>query len=162
MIAAFRRRYGASPLHLLAHLAAFAIAYYALSEVLLSRYSHWVNWVAWFVGGALVHDLVFLPVYVILDTIARLGVADHPLRRVNAINHIRVPAVMAGTMFLVYFPLILGDGRENYINDVGHGPPDFLARWLLICALLFGASALAYAVRLRRGRAGRRGSRLPV
>ncbi len=150
MIAAFRTRYGASPLHLLGHLAAFAITYYALSEVLLSKYSHAVNWAAWFIGGALLHDLVFLPTYVILDTIARLGVADYPQRRVNVINHIRVPTVMAGTMFLVYFPLILGDGKENYINDVGHGPPDFLARWLLICAVLFGTSALAYAVRLRR------------
>ena len=154
MIAAFRTRYGASPLHLLGHLAAFAIAYYALSEVLLSRYSHWVNWVAWFAGGALLHDLVFLPVYVILDTIARLGVTDHPLRRVNAINHIRVPVVMAGVMFLVYFPLILGDGRENYVADTGHDPPDFLARWLLICAILFGVSALTYAARLRSGGRG--------
>jgi hypothetical protein len=153
MITALRTRYGASPLHLLGHLAAFAIAYYALSEVFLSKYSHPINWVAWFVGGALVHDLVFLPVYVLLDTIARVGVADHPLRRVNAINHIRVPVVMAGVMFLVYFPSILGDGRENYINDVGHGPPDFLARWLLTCSVLLGASALAYAVRLRRSRA---------
>jgi hypothetical protein len=152
VIAAFRARYGASPLHLLGHLAAFAIAYYALSEVLLSKYSHPVNWVAWFAGGALLHDLVFLPVYAILDAVARRGARDHPRRRVNAINHIRVPVVMAGTMFLVYFPLILGDGRENYVNDVGHGPPDFLARWLLICAALFGASALAYAVRLRGGR----------
>jgi len=153
VITAFRRYYGASPLHLLGHLVAFAIAYYALSEVFLSRYSHWVNWVAWFVGGALLHDLVFLPIYVLLDAIARLGVVDHPLRHVNAINHIRVPAVMAGVMFLVFFPLILGDGRENYVNDVGHGPPDFLARWLLICAILFGASALVYAIRLRRSRA---------
>jgi hypothetical protein len=80
------------------------------------------------------------------------GSRDHPLRHVNAINHIRVPAVMAATMFLVFFPLILGDGKENYVNDVGHDPPDFLARWLLICAVLFGASAVAYAVRLRRGR----------
>jgi hypothetical protein len=152
VIAALRTRYGASPLHLLGHLAAFAIAYYALSELLLSKYSHWVNWLAWFVGGALLHDLVFLPVYVLLDRIARLGVADRPPRRVDAINHIRVPAVIAGVMFLVYFPLILGDGKENYVNDVGHGPPDFLARWLLICALLCGASALVYAVRLRGGR----------
>ncbi len=150
MIAALRKRYGASPLHLLGHLAAFAITYYALSEVLLSQYSHPINWAAWFVGGALLHDLVFLPTYVILDMIVRVGVADYPQRRVNAINHVRVPAVLAGTMFLVYFPLILGDGRENYINDVGHGPPDFLARWLLICAVLFGTSALAYAIRLRR------------
>ncbi|WP_445152142.1 hypothetical protein [Baekduia sp. Peel2402] len=153
MTAAFRRYYGASPLHLLGHLVAFAIAYYALSEVLLSRYSHWINWVAWFVGGALLHDLVFLPIYVLLDAIARLGVVDHPLRQVNAINHIRVPAVMAGVMFLVFFPLILGDGRENYVKDVGHAPPDFLARWLLICAILFSASALVYAIRLRRSRA---------
>jgi hypothetical protein len=152
VIAAFRRRYGASPLHLLGHLAAFAIAYYALSEVLLSKYSHPVNWVAWFAGGALLHDLLFLPIYVILDAIARRGVAGHPRHGVDAINHIRVPVVMAGTMFLVYFPLILGDGRENYVNDVGHGPPDFLARWLLICAALFGVSALAYAVRLRGSR----------
>lgn len=150
MIAAFRKRYGASPLHLLGHLAAFAIAYYALSEVLLSKYSHAINWVAWFVGGALLHDLVFLPTYVILDIVARVGVGDYPQRRVKVINHVRVPVVMAGTMFLVYFPLILGEGKENYVNDVGHGPPDFLARWLLICVVLFGISALAYAVRLRR------------
>jgi hypothetical protein len=154
VIARFRKHYGASPLHLLGHLAAFAIAYYALSEVLLSKYSHTINWVAWFVGGALLHDLLFLPVYVILDLVARLGVADHPLRRVNAANHIRVPVIMSATMFLVFFPLILGDGRENYVNDVGHGPPDFLGRWLLICAILFGASALAYAVRLRGGGRG--------
>lgn len=152
MIARLRRAYGASPLHLLGHLAAFAVAYDALSEVLLSRYSHPINWIGWFVGGALLHDLVFLPVYVVLDTIARAGAGDHPLRRVNAINHIRVPAAMAGAMFLVFFPLILGDGRENYVNDTGHGPPDYLARWLLICAVLFGASALTYAVRLRADR----------
>lgn len=156
MIAAFRARYGASPLHLLGHLAAFAIAYYALSEVLLSRYSHWANWVAWFVGGALVHDLVFLPVYSLLDAVARRGVrgtSGAAPRRVPAINHVRVPAGMAGVMFLVFFPLILGDGRENYVNDTGHGPPDYLGRWLALCALLFAASALAYAVRLRRASA---------
>ena len=69
---------------------------------------------------------------------------------VPAGNYLRVPVVMSGAMFLVFFPLILGKGEANYMNDTGHGPPDFLGRWLLITALLFAGSAVAYAVRLRR------------
>ena len=151
---AFRQRYGASPLHLLGHLAAFAITYYALSELLLSRYAHPVNWVAWFVGGALLHDLVFLPIYVLLDYVSRIGLQDNPLRPVRAVNFVRVPVVMSATMFLVFFPLILAKGERNYVADTGVAPPDFLRRWLLVTALLFAGSALAYALRVQRS--GRR------
>ncbi|MGO9751994.1 MAG: hypothetical protein ACLP8S_25945 [Solirubrobacteraceae bacterium] len=38
----FKRRYGASPLHLLAHIVAFAIVAYTIVQLLGQK--HWVNW----------------------------------------------------------------------------------------------------------------------
>jgi hypothetical protein len=136
------RRYGASRWHLLAHLAALAAIAYALYRLLDPRFTHPLNFAAWFVGGALVHDLAFLPLYALLDGLGRLAVP--------AVNHVRVPAVICGVLFVVYFPLILGDGRENYVRAAGHAPPDYLARWLGLCALAFGLSALVYLARAAR------------
>lgn len=141
----FRRRYGASPLHLVGHLAAIAAGVYAVAQVLDPRFSEPLNVLAWLLGGALLHDLVLLPLYTLLDAGARLVVGE------RATNFVRFPAVIAGVLFLVYFPLIVGNGRENYLRSTGHEPPDYLGRWLAISAALFIASALLYL--LRRGRA---------
>ena len=65
-------------------------------------------------------------------------------------NFVRVPVVMSATMLLVFFPLILAKGERSYVADTGVAPPDFLRRWLLVTAVLFAASALAYAVRVQR------------
>ena len=93
--------------------------------------------------------MIFLPIYLILDLIARLGIQDHALRNVRAINHIRFPLVISGVMFLTTFPLILGRSETNYVRLSGDEYPDYLGRWLLIVAVLFGVSAVSYAVRLR-------------
>ncbi len=150
MIALWKRAYGESPLHLLAQLAAFAIAVYAFSQILRPASTRVVSLILWFVGGALLHDLVFVPIYLVLDLVTRLGIQDHALRRVRAINHIRVPAAMSFAMLLTCFPLILSRAPGNYFRAGGRELPDYLGRWLLITAVLFTASALAYAVRLRR------------
>ena len=160
-MALFRRRYGASPLHLLAHLAAFAICAYALAQIV--RGGAVVNFVIWFGGAAVLHDIVFLPLYSVLDRVAHRSArrvhlaAPHALRHadVPVINHIRAPALISGLLLIVYFPLILGQAGSEYFKATGHHLHGYVRNWLLITAALFAASALVYAIRVRvRSRRG--------
>jgi hypothetical protein len=145
-----RRRYGASPLHLVGHLVAIAIAVYAASKVLHPRYSRGLNYLVWLLGGAVVHDLVLAPAYALVDRLVRA------LPR-SAVNHVRFPAVVSGAMLLVYWPLILVRADGNHVRATGQHVDGFATRWLLITAGLFAASALVYAARAAvRGRAARR------
>jgi fumarate reductase subunit D len=150
----FRRRYGAGPLHLLAHVAAFVIAVYAFAQIFSG--GKVVNFVAWFVGAAVLHDLVFFPLYSGLDRLAHHGTRRHLHRHdVPVINYLRVPALISGLLLLIYFPLILGLPDRNYLHATGHPIEGYARNWLLITAALFTGSALLYAIRLRR-RARRR------
>ncbi|MEU9717926.1 hypothetical protein [Streptomyces sp. NPDC047976] len=154
---AFRRRYGAPPLHLLLVLASFALALYAGLRLLEGDTP---GVAVWFVGAALLHDLVLLPLYSVTDRALQLVFARgtgsaRPLPRAS-VNYVRVPAFVAGVLLLVWWPLVL--------RQVGHYtaatalPADgFLARWLLITAALFTASAATLLVRTGyAGRAARR------
>ncbi len=153
----FRRLYGTSPLHLLAHLAAFAIVAFALAQIIAGGTV--INFAVWFVGAVLLHDLVFVPIYSLLDRVARHGaqraVTVAPLvpRSVPVINHVRAPALISGVLLLVYFPLIFKVADHTYFAATGHHVAGYLRTWLLITAVLFLGSALVYAVRLR-GAAG--------
>ena len=69
-----------------------------------------------------------------------------------AINFLRVPAVVSGLLFVVWFPFILGLADDAYMGASGRGTDVFLPRWLAITAGLFAVSALMYAPRLRRAR----------
>lgn len=153
MIALFRRRYGATPLHLLGHLAAFAIAAYALAQVLGG--SAPVNFAVWFLSAALLHDIVFLPLYSVLDRIAHHGTrraGGTAAGGVPLINHVRAPALISGLLLLVYFPLILGAAGTGYVAATGHHLHGYLRNWLLITAALFAGSAVVYAIRVRLAR----------
>lgn len=66
--AAFRHRYGASPLHLLLVLASFALAVYAGIRLLAGDT---LGVIIWFVGAAMVHDLILLPLYSVTDRAAQ-------------------------------------------------------------------------------------------
>jgi uncharacterized membrane protein YhdT len=150
---AFRSRYGSNPLHLLGHLAAFAIAAYALVQILDG--SGPVNFAVWFLSAALLHDIIFLPLYSVLDRIAHRGVtrttsALRSRHAVPLINHVRAPALISGLLLLVYFPLILGAADRTYRAATGHSVHGYLRNWLLITAALFAVSALVFAVRVRR------------
>jgi hypothetical protein len=150
VIATLRRRYGASPLHLLGHLLAIAIAVYAVSRVLHPRYSRGLNYLVWLLGGAVVHDFVLAPALALLDWLVRAVPR-------SAVNHVRFPAVVSGAMLLVYWPLILVRADGNYVRATGRHVEGFATRWLLITAGLFLASAVVYAARAgARGRAARR------
>ncbi|MFG2335539.1 hypothetical protein [Streptomyces yangpuensis] len=156
---AFRRRYGASPLHLLLVLASFALAVYAGLRLLKGDT---FGVALWFVGAALVHDLVLLPLYSVTDraTQAVCGTSGpgHAAGRVS-VNYVRVPAFVAGVLLLVWWPLVLH--RVDHFTAYTGLPADgFLARWLLITALLFASSAVVLLLRMwYETRVSRRGAR---
>jgi hypothetical protein len=153
-------RYGASPLHLLALLACFALAGYTAGRVAAAGI--WLGFAVWFVGAALIHDLLLFPLYAIADVGAQ-RIARHRHRLPPApgwppwINYLRVPAGLSGLLLLVWFPLILRRSRQVYEASTGLSPDPYLGRWLLVTGVLFAGSALAYALRLRRDRSLRRG-----
>ncbi|GHB56643.1 lipoprotein [Streptomyces cirratus] len=135
---AFRRRYGASPLHLLLVLASFALTAYAGTRLLKGDA---VGVALWFVGAALLHDLVLLPLYSVLDRGAQLPGAPWP-----SVNYVRVPAFVSGLLLLVWWPLVLRR-VGHYTATTGLPAGGFLGRWLLITAALFAASAATLLVR---------------
>ncbi|MFJ3927031.1 hypothetical protein [Streptomyces sp. NPDC090022] len=155
-----RRRYGASPLHLLLVLASFALALYAGLRLLQGDT---LGVAVWFVGAALVHDLVLLPLYAVTDRAAQVVFASAPdaggpAVRVS-VNYVRVPAFVSGVLLLVWWPLVLR--RVDHFTAATGLPADgFLTRWLLISAALFAASAAVLLVRTWHGtRAARRARR---
>ncbi len=144
---AFRRRYGASPLHLLLVLASFALAAYAGVRLLKGDT---LGVALWFVGAALLHDLVLLPLYAVTDR-----AAQHLFREIpgqgqgqprSSVNHVRVPLFVSGLLLLVWWPLILGL-VDRYTAYTGLPADGFLERWLLITAALFVVSAAILVVR---------------
>ena len=68
-------------------------------------------------------------------------------RAVPVINHIRTPIVVSAVLFLVFLPRILERQPQNFLNALGHEPPDFFARWLFVTALLIAGSAVLYGMR---------------
>ncbi|MCX2970840.1 MULTISPECIES: hypothetical protein [Streptomyces] len=149
MSARRRTRYGASPAHLLLVLCSLALAGYAGVRLLGGR-EPWLV-AAWFVGAALVHDLVLLPLYTVTDRAAQALFGHRPGTR-RLVGHVRVPVLLSGLLLLTYHPLILGR-VEAYPATTGLSGDVYLGRWLLITATLFAASALVLVVRLWRARA---------
>ena len=154
----FRRLYGEDPLHLLVLIGCFALAGYVVVLVYPDPSAPWL--LVWFLGAVIAHDLVLYPLYALADqplTLARwarrrFGPSRPPL--LAATNHLRVPALGAGVLFLIYLPTITGRGADAFAFTAGHPMTGQFQNWLLSTALLFLGSAVIYAVRL--GRAARR------
>lgn len=137
-----RQRYGASTLHLLLVLCSFALAAYAGIRLLKGEP---VKVALWFVGAALAHDLLLLPLYTLTDRAAQ-ALADHlgnpgQRPRVPQVNYLRVPAFLSLLLLAVWYPLVLRR-VPGYHNTTGLDPDPFLGHWLLISAALFALSAL--------------------
>lgn len=149
------RAYGANPLHLLALLASFAIAGYAVS-----RFVHdpaLVRILIWFLAAIVGHDLILFPLYALADRSLRGGLRalwprQGRMARVSPLNYLRVPALGTGLLFLVFLPGIIRQGASTYHAATGQTQQPFLGRFLLLTAALFMLSAIAYAVRLRAAR----------
>lgn len=134
--------YGALPAHLLTLLACFAVAGYAGS--LLLGDPALLTMLAWFVGAAVVHDVVLFPLYALADRALRA----FPRARVPLVNHVRVPLLGAGLTFLVFLPGIVRHGEATHLAATGLDQQPYLGRWLWLAAAMVVVSALVYAVRL--------------
>ncbi len=139
------RAYGATPLHLLAHLGALSLAAYAVLQLVgVGRAD---NVLLWFVGAVVLHDFLLLPFYSGLD---RAGRSLAGSSRRFAINYVRVPLGLSALLALVYFPVICGKTEGAYRNASGVSPEGYIGRWLLASLVIFAGSALLYAWRARR------------
>jgi hypothetical protein len=131
-----------SPPQLVLFACSFALAAYAGVRLLAGD---WFGVVLWIVGAALLHDLVLLPLYTVADRMVARGLTAAGRR--GRTMYVRVPATLSGLLLLVWFPLISGMVGERYRSATTLSPAGFLARWLLITAVLFGGSALLLALR---------------
>lgn len=138
-----RRRPGAG--RLVALLGCFALSAYAVSR-LLDDLPVLVRIGIWFVGAALVWDLLLGPA---------LALVDRGLRRalpVRALNHVRVPALVSGLLLLVWAPLVLSRSEQTYERKSGLSAEPLLDRWLAVTAVLFAGSAVLYLLSAVRAR----------
>ena len=138
MIDRLRGLYGASPLHLLAHLIALPLVAFALLALLdLPTAGRILLWLA---ASAVIHDLLLLPFYGVLDRVGRRAAG-------RAVNYVRVPALLSGLLLLVFFPNIAGMGENVFEGVSGLEQEGYLARWLLVTAALFALAGVAYLLR---------------
>src|SRR6185312_3736464 len=141
------QRVGAAPAQLATLVACLALAAYAafflLGDPALLRM------LVWFAAAAVVHDLVIFPLHAGAD---RLLTAVLPGPKVN---YLRVPALGAGLALLMFWPGIVRQGEVTHLAATGLDQAPYLGRWLVLCAVLFGASAVVFGARvgLRRLRA---------
>jgi hypothetical protein len=156
----FRGLYGAGPLHLLALLASFAIAAAAVIGW-FERPRVVVNVLEWFVAAIVIHDLVLLPLYSLLDRIAFGGLGKRGVRAhraavpelVNPTPYLRIPAILSGLLLLAFFPVILGLGHQTELSASGIAESGYLARWLLATGVMFAVSGAVYALTVSRATA---------
>lgn len=153
------RWYGEGPLHLLLMVASFALTGYAGVRLLAD--AQWPLVVVWFVGAALLHDLVLVPLYTVAaQAVARVtaGTARHRAWT----GYVRVPAALSGLLLLVWWPLISlapGSAAAAHYTLTTRLPSEvFWVRWLLISAGMFALAALWLLVRtLHTWHSGRTG-----
>ncbi|MGC2654336.1 MAG: hypothetical protein WA317_12220 [Mycobacterium sp.] len=149
----FRAAYGSSALHLLTMVAGFALLGYLIltakpSTLWTPEGSWWKSMALWFAAAIIFHDLVLFPGYALADRMLGVRLRRRKQPRVSVRNHLRVPALGSGLMLLVFFPGILRQGATLYGEDTGLTQQPFLGRWLMLTAVLFGGSALSYAIQL--------------
>ncbi len=136
---------GARPRALLGLLACFAVAGTAIGHVLPDPQR--LRYAAWFLGAVVLHDLVLVPGYGLLDQALQGSLAR--LRASGAVNHVRVPALLSGLLLLVFAPDVLRLSEGSLGRASGLGQQVFLGRWLGLTAGLFLASGLLWATRRR-------------
>jgi hypothetical protein len=164
-----RQWYGAHPLHLLALLAAFALAGYAVRAVIAA--GQFRGFAIWFAVAIVGHDLLLFPLYSLADlSVQRLlpwgaarrragrpavtapGAASAPgaVPDPPVINYVRIPVAFSLLILLAFFPLILGLSEPEYHRASGLTTQPYLWRWLAVTGVLFAGSAVLYALRCRR------------
>lgn len=150
--------YGAGPFHALLMLGGLAFSIYLGSRIIQVSAAGWIF--IWLIGAVVVHDFVLYPSYALLDGVLLEHRQPGPAPAVPWKNHVRAPAVLAGILLLISFPLVFRLSETDYFRATGLHTSVYLWRWLAVTGCLFGASAALYGVRIflygaRRRRRGR-------
>jgi hypothetical protein len=152
-----RRRYGASPLHLAAHLLALAIVALTFDRIFSGGDAP--KLLLLYLAFIIAHDLIFVPIYSSLDRATRRALSRLPLARHSAIpmiNHVRAPALISALLLIIYGPSISGSADGEYFALSGHHLEHYLRNSVLITAGLFLGSGVIYVARVGRLRRGLR------
>lgn len=144
-----RRWYGEGPLHLLVMVFALALAAVAVRALGLSAV---LSIGLWLVGAAVLHDLVLVPVYSVLD---RGLVAALRRRRSGvprpvgpaALNYVRVPVAFSLLLLGMFFPLVLALEPVGYPSAVNLPVDVYLGRYLALVAGMCAVSLVLFSVR---------------
>lgn len=147
----FARLYGASRWQLVALLGCFALSGYTVSR--LYGDAALFRIVVWFVGAAIVWDLVLGPLFALADRLLRpLASTRLSARGVAPLNFVRVPALLSALMFMVFAPAILKRTEDIFALKAGLSQDMYLGRWVALTAAAFAFSAVCYLVAVARAR----------
>jgi hypothetical protein len=144
-------------LHLGGHVVALAIAAFGFDRIFSG--GDVPELLIWYLGFAIAHDLIFVPLYTGLDRLMRRALVPRSSSRrieIPMVNHVRAPLLISALLLLIYGPLILGVDDRDYFALSGHHLEHYLRNWLLIAGALFFGSGVIYVLRLGRLRRGRR------
>ena len=154
------RLYGERLFHLIVVLAALALGGYAVSVLgvrnLFNPNVWWQSIAVWFAVAVIGHDLILFPLYALADRLLPKRHSDpnvgdeasrRPPKHIPVTNYLRMPTLAAGLLLLMFLPGIIEQGAPTYQAATGQTQAPFLARWLLLTAAFYLASAVCYAVR---------------
>ena len=102
------------------------------------------SWLTWFIGSALLHDLVIAPVWVGLGWLS-VRFLPSPAR-----PPLVVGAAVSGVLTLVALPFVLGEGADP--ANPSFLPRDYGTTLLVLVAVVLAVSAGWAAVAVRRSR----------
>jgi hypothetical protein len=103
------------------------------------------GWIRWFVGGIVLHDVVFVPCVLVVAAV--VSWVPLPYRRI-----IQVALIVGGSLTLVALPVVLGYGRRP--DNPSQLPLDYgrnlALAWLVIVTLAVMAMAATFVSRKMR------------
>ena len=150
-----RALYGAGAVNFLVPVASFAIAGAAVAGW-FQRPRDVVTVLEWFAAAIVLHDLVALPLYSVLDRIAHgsIQVGVRATGRstpalVDPAPYLRIPAILSGLLLLVFFPACRPRLRHRAVGQRNPGErlSDPVAAGHRV---IFAGAATAYAVAVSR------------
>ena len=148
---ALPRWYGASWWHLAVLLACFAMTGYVLSR-LVQETSSLLQIALWFLGAAVVWDVVLGPLLALADRSARTLLRRVQVDGVPLLNHVRFPALLSLLLLAVSAPLVLQRSEQRYRAKAGLVQDPYLERWAAVTVVLFALSALWFGLSVLRAR----------
>ncbi|MDT5148599.1 MAG: hypothetical protein QOI01_332 [Mycobacterium sp.] len=154
MLALVKRLYGENLLHLIVLVGALALVAYTISVLgvqnLFNPKVWWQSIAVWFAVAVIGHDLILFPLYALAERLLPRGRRDaksaNP-HRVPVTNYVRMPTLATGLTFALFLPGIIQQGAFTYHAATGLTQEPFLARWLLLVAAFYLASAVCYVVK---------------